>query len=81
MGLLIRVVGVCLHLGIQERSRGLNDGDGLVVGGQSDEVTLGGPEDHGEVQDKVLGVHFGGELIRQVNLGLKLSALSNSNHN
>lgn len=61
-------IDICLHLRVQERSGGLNNRDGLVVSSQSNEPALGGLENHGEIQDDVLGVHFGGELIRQIEL-------------
>lgn len=55
--------GICLHLRVQERSGGLNNGNGLVVSGQGNEPAFGSLKHHSEVQDKVLGMHFGGELV------------------
>lgn len=60
----------CLQLGVQEGGRSLDNGDGLVVSSQSDELIIRSPQDHGEVQDKILGVHFCGELVGQIDLRL-----------
>lgn len=70
-GIAERGGGICLHLGVQKRSGSFNNGDSLVVSSEGDEPAFGGLEHHGEVQDEVLGVHFGGELVRQIDLWLR----------
>ena len=54
-----------IHLWVKDAGGGLDDGDGLVVGGNGEEVVLL-VLDHGdELQTEVLGVHLGGEAIGQ----------------
>ena len=55
----------CIHLRVEDAGRGLDDGDGLVVGGESEEVVLLVLEHSHELQTDVLGMHLGREAVGQ----------------
>jgi hypothetical protein len=53
-----------LHLRVEQAGRPLNDGDGLVVGGDSEDGVLGVPQNGDELEAEILGVELGREGVR-----------------
>ena len=57
--------GSCIHLRVENASGGLNDGDGLIVGGDGIESVLLVLDHSDELKTEVLGVHLGREAVGQ----------------
>ena len=53
-----------LHLRVEDAGGPLDDRDGLVIGGDSEDGVLRVPQDSDKLEAKVLGVQLGGESIR-----------------
>lgn len=45
-----------LHLRVEEAGRSLNDGDGLIVGGDGEDSVLRVSQDGDELETEILGV-------------------------
>jgi len=53
-----------LHLGVEDASLGLHNAHGAIEGLNGEKLALTVRQNGGNVQTKILGVHFGGEAIR-----------------
>lgn len=55
---------VCIHLGVKEAGRGLDNANSLIVDGDGEEVVLAVLQDGNQLEAEVAGMKLGGEAVR-----------------